>query len=165
MANAQSLIAELLQAADIEINGDRAWDMQVVDDRFFGDVLARGNLALGEAYMRGDWNCAQLDQFFYRLLTHKVHEKVHPSRLLWHHFKHRFFNLQSSQRAWQVGQRHYDLGNHLYQSMLDQRMVYTCGYWAKAETLEQAQADKLELVCQKLNLKAGMRILDIGCGW
>lgn len=110
-------------------------------------------------------NATSWISFFYQLLSHKVHEQVSPSRLLWHHLKHRFFNLQNAKRVWQVGQRHYDLGNQLYQSMLDERMVYTCGYWAKAKTLEQAQTDKLELVCQKLNLKAGMRVLDIGCGW
>ena len=165
MANAQAFIAELLAPADIQINGNRPWDMQVRETDFLNDVLARGNLALGEAYMAGDWDCNQLDVFFCRLLAHKVHEHIKPSRLLWHHLKGRLFNLQSKKRAWQVGEHHYDLGNRLYRAMLDERMVYTCGYWEHAQDLNRAQQDKLELVCKKLQLKPGMKVLDIGCGW
>ncbi|WP_417686772.1 cyclopropane fatty acyl phospholipid synthase [Pseudidiomarina gelatinasegens] len=165
MANAQAFIAELLAPADIQINGNRPWDMQVRETDFLNDVLARGNLALGEAYMAGDWDCDQLDVFFCRLLAHKVHEHIKPSRLLWHHLKGRLFNLQSKKRAWQVGEHHYDLGNRLYRAMLDERMVYTCGYWEHAQDLNRAQQDKLELVCKKLQLKPGMKVLDIGCGW
>lgn len=50
--------------------------------------------------------------------------------------------------------------------MLDSRMIYSCGYWKGANTLEEAQTAKLNLVCQKLDLRpGGMRVLDIGCGW
>jgi cyclopropane-fatty-acyl-phospholipid synthase len=49
--------------------------------------------------------------------------------------------------------------------MLDQRMVYSCGYWKDATTLDEAQEAKLDLICQKLNLRSGMHILDIGSGW
>lgn len=75
------------------------------------------------------------------------------------------FNLQSSRRAYVVGEAHYDLGNDLYEKMLDKRLVYTCGYWKDAKTLDEAQEAKLDLVCRKIGLKAGNRILDIGCGW
>lgn len=165
MANAQAFLKELLAPADIQINGNRPWDMQLYDANFIPGVLAQGNLALGEAYMANEWECEQLDVFFCRLLAHQVHEHVKPSRLLWHHLKSRFLNLQNQRRAWQVGQHHYDLGNNLYRAMLDSRMVYTCGYWEHSHDLEQAQQDKLELVCQKLKLQPGMRVLDIGCGW
>ncbi|WP_417657744.1 cyclopropane fatty acyl phospholipid synthase [Pseudidiomarina aestuarii] len=165
MSSSKAFITELLGQADIAINGSRPWDLQVHDESMFADVLARGNLGLGESYMAGAWNCVQLDELFYRLLKAKLHEQVRPSRLLWHHLKSRLFNLQSTSRAFEVGQRHYDIGNPLYQAMLDSRMVYTCGYWHHAHSLEQAQEHKLELVCQKLQLQPGMRILDIGCGW
>jgi cyclopropane-fatty-acyl-phospholipid synthase len=49
--------------------------------------------------------------------------------------------------------------------MLDKRMIYSCAFWKKAKTLDEAQVDKLEMVCRKLELKPGMRVLDIGCGW
>ena len=165
MNKTHQLIAELLAPADIQLNGDRPWDIQLRDDYFLQQLLSRGNLALGEAYMAGDWDCEALDVLFCRILTHRLHEHVQPTRLLWHVVKSHLFNLQTPKRAWQVGFRHYDLGNRLYQAMLDERMVYTCGYWRHAQSLTDAQRDKLELVCQKLNLQPGMRVLDIGCGW
>ncbi|RUO58740.1 cyclopropane fatty acyl phospholipid synthase [Pseudidiomarina insulisalsae] len=161
----ESYVAQLLQRADIQINGSRPWDMQVHRHEVLNDALARGNLGLGEGYMRGDWDCEQLDEFFHRILRAKLGHEIRPAKLLWQHLKARFLNLQSRRRAFQVGEYHYDLGNTLYQAMLDSRMVYTCGYWQRADNLEDAQRDKLELVCRKLQLKAGMRVLDIGCGW
>jgi cyclopropane fatty-acyl-phospholipid synthase-like methyltransferase len=60
---------------------------------------------------------------------------------------------------------HYDIGNDLYTRMLDERMVYTCAYWKNATTLAEAQEAKLDLVCRKIDLRAGMHMLDLGCGW
>ncbi|RUO75260.1 cyclopropane fatty acyl phospholipid synthase [Idiomarina seosinensis] len=165
MATSKAYVEELLSRADIRLNGDRAWDMQVHDDSVFDQALSRGNLGLGEAYMAGLWDSPALDQFFHRLLRSGIQNEVNPARLIFHSLKARMFNLQDSKRAWEVGQHHYDIGNELYQRMLDERMVYTCGYWRDANDLNQAQRDKLELSCQKLGLKPGMRILDIGCGW
>ncbi|EQD78030.1 cyclopropane-fatty-acyl-phospholipid synthase, partial [mine drainage metagenome] len=64
-----------------------------------------------------------------------------------------------------MGKRHYDTGNDLFEAMLGKRLVYSCGYWAQADNLDDAQAAKLDLICRKLRLKPGMRVLDIGCGW
>ncbi|MGQ0841705.1 class I SAM-dependent methyltransferase [Actinokineospora sp.] len=63
---------------------------------------------------------------------------------------------------------HYDLSNEFYKRVLDPQMAYSCGYWTSREpgyTVEDAQRDKLDLVCTKLGLKPGMRMLDVGCGW
>lgn len=61
---------------------------------------------------------------------------------------------------------HYDVGNDFYEIVLGPSMVYSCAYWDSPEaTLEEAQRDKLELVCRKLDLKPGQRLLDVGCGW
>jgi cyclopropane-fatty-acyl-phospholipid synthase len=73
-------------------------------------------------------------------------------------------NLAKSQ-AYRDGKVHYDLGNDFYQAMLGNNMVYSCGYWKNAATLEEAQVAKLDLVCRKLGLRKGQRVLDIGCGW
>ncbi|NGO14399.1 class I SAM-dependent methyltransferase [Streptomyces sp. HC44] len=61
---------------------------------------------------------------------------------------------------------HYDVGNDFYEIVLGPSMVYSCAYWASPDgTLEDAQRDKLELICRKLDLKPGLRLLDVGCGW
>jgi cyclopropane-fatty-acyl-phospholipid synthase len=61
---------------------------------------------------------------------------------------------------------HYDVGNDFYEIVLGPSMVYSCAYWESGTaTLEDAQRDKLELVCRKLGLRAGQRLLDVGCGW
>lgn len=159
------IMHELLHKADIQIGGDRPWDMRIHDPSVAERAMAYGNLGLGEAYMEGQWDVDRLDEFFFRLIRNKVHEQVQPFRLIFHSLRARLLNLQTARRSWQVGEAHYDLGNDFYQAMLDPRMTYTCGYWKDAETLDQAQEHKLELICRKLELEPGMRVLDIGCGW
>ena len=77
--------------------------------------------------------------------------------------------LHSKRRDAQVVSHHYDVGNDFYRLFLGPSMVYSCGYWSRPETgtpgLEDAQHDKLDLVCRKLGLEPGMRLLDVGCGW
>lgn len=64
---------------------------------------------------------------------------------------------------------HYDLSNDFYELLLDPRMAYSCGYWTQPESAHygpaDAQRDKLDLICRKLDLRPGMRFLDVGCGW
>jgi len=156
----------MLDKADVRINGDRPWDMLMRDESVAERVLAYGSLGLGESYMDGDWHAERLDEFFTRVLAARLDREVeHPIRLAIHAIRHRFFNLQNMRRAWQVGEAHYDLGNGFYEKMLDRRMTYTCGYWAQASDLESAQEAKLDMICRKLDLKPGQRVLDIGCGW
>ncbi|MCL7930657.1 cyclopropane fatty acyl phospholipid synthase [Halomonas llamarensis] len=158
-------VADLLAQANIEINGERPWDMQLNASGVIENALSRGNLGLGESYMNGDWDAESLDQFFYHLMRAQLHLRVKPTQLMYHSLKAKFFNRQSAKRAWEVGEKHYDLGNEFYAAMLDQRMTYTCGYWKNAANLDEAQEAKLDLICRKLKLKPGMRVLDIGCGW
>ncbi|WP_105104449.1 cyclopropane fatty acyl phospholipid synthase [Microbulbifer pacificus] len=162
---APHLLVELLRTADIQINGDRPWDMQLHRAQALDEIVARHSLGLGESYMRGDWSCMALDQFFYRLLRANLQNQIKPFRDLWRITRSFVVNLQSPRRAFQVGEHHYDLGNDFYRAMLDRRMTYSCGYWKDADNLEQAQAAKLDLICRKLELQPGMRLLDIGCGW
>ena len=166
MDQAQRLAREILQTADVLVNGERAWDLRVKDERFFGRVLAGGSLALGESYMDGWWDCDALDELVRRILSNDLQQKVKPSLkvfLLW--LRASLVNRQRRSRAYNIGERHYDLGNDLYRLMLDKGMNYSCGYWKRAKNLDEAQEDKLELVCRKIGLGKGMRILDIGCGW
>jgi cyclopropane-fatty-acyl-phospholipid synthase len=163
-SRALDVLERLLAQADVKLNGERPWDIRVHDPRTAGRVLAQGSLGLGESYMEGWWDCEALDELFCRLLRARLDERVSPTTV-WHSLRARLFNLQSVRRAWQVGKAHYDLGNDFFAAMLDSRMTYTCGYWARATNLEDAQAAKLDLVCRKLGLRPGMRLLDIGCGW
>jgi cyclopropane-fatty-acyl-phospholipid synthase len=163
---ARNVITELLQSAGIEINGNHPWDVQVHDDRFYQRVLRDTDLGLGESYMDGWWDCEALDEMINRIFLARLDEKVKKSpRLVFHALKSKLFNRQTKSRSRIVGERHYDLGNDLYNAMLDSRMNYTCAYWKEAETLDKAQEDKLDLVCKKIDLKPGMKVLELGCGW
>lgn len=166
MTNLKHKIQELLATADIQINGTRRFDIQVHDERLYGRILRGGSLGLGEAYMDGWWDCTALDEFFGRVLTAELDRRVRANwRLLGYAALARVMNLQSQRRAFEIGRRHYDIGNDLYQAMLGERMTYTCGYWKQATNLDEAQEAKLDLVCRKIGLKPGDRVLDIGCGW
>ncbi|VEJ54314.1 cyclopropane fatty acyl phospholipid synthase [Pragia fontium] len=160
------IISELLQKADIEINGPRPFDIEVHNPQFFKRVLQQGSLGLGESYMDGWWSCQRLDIFFQRILRAGLDKSI-PNRFkdLLRIAGARLFNRQSKRRSWMVGKKHYDLGNDLFNLILDPYMQYSCGYWKEAETLEQAQQAKLKMICEKLQFKPGMKLLDIGCGW
>lgn len=162
------VLRDLIAEAGLRINGDAPWDIQVRDPDVYRRVLAKGSLGFGEAYEDGLWECAQLDELFTRLLAVDIDEKLKVFtrlRLLGEYLRQQLFNLQSEKRAYQVGERHYDIGNDVFEAMLDSSMSYSCGYWAKADNLEDAQRDKLDLICRKLELKPGERLLEIGCGW
>ena len=158
-------VERLLALADVEIGGKRSWDIQVHDDRLYAKLLAGGSLALGQSYMEGWWDCIRLDEFFYRILHKQLDTMVKPRTRYYDELRARVFNLQKPSRAFLIGRHHYDIGNTLYRLMLDERMIYSCGYWEAASTLDEAQEAKLNLVGRKLKLQPGMRILDIGCGW
>ena len=165
-SNTTNIITKLLALADVKINGKRPWDIKVNNPNFYSKVLSGGSLAFGESYMDGWWDCKALDQLFYKIISAKLDKKIKKD--IWltlQAVRAKIFNLQSKKRAFQIGERHYDMGNDLYKIMLDKRMTYTGGYWKNAKTLDRAQEAKLDLVCKKLNLKPGQKILDIGCGW
>jgi len=155
----------LLAEADVRIGGDRPWDLQVRDPRLYARALGQGSLGLGEGYMDGWWDAASLDGLLFRLLEARLDERVHGAGEMFDALRARLTNLQSPRRSGEVGRRHYDLGNDLYAAMLGKRLVYSCGYWRDAADLDAAQEAKLDLVCRKLRLAPGMRVLDIGCGW
>ena len=164
--SAEQQMTDLLATADIEVNGGRPWDIQVNNNNFFDRVSSSGSLGLGEAYMEGWWDCQALDQFFFKLLRHGIEQKFRTSPpVIANTIRAVIFNRQSRRKAFEVGEKHYDAGNDLFELMLDPHMAYSCGYWKDAGNLQQAQEAKLELICRKLQLSPGMNLLDIGCGW
>jgi cyclopropane-fatty-acyl-phospholipid synthase len=168
LPKASSLVHALAAETGVRINGDAPWDIRVADPRFYQRVFLEGSLGFGEAYMDGWWNCDRLDQLFHRLLAADIDRKIDnwvKFRRFGAFLRRALFNLQSRRRAFQVAERHYDVGNDLFAAMLDPTMSYSCGYWRQASTLAEAQRDKLDLICRKLYLQPGERLLDIGCGW
>ena len=167
MADFKETVSTLLESVDIQVNGTRPFDIQVHNKHFYSRVLSGKSLGLGESYMDGWWDCEALDQFCYQMLLGRIDKQIkikNPAFLL-HVLRAYFLNAQSKKRAYIVGKEHYDTGNDLFALMLDQRMIYSCGYWDGANNLDQAQVNKLDLVCRKLHLKAGMKVLEIGSGW
>ena len=166
MVSNKDTVTKLLSLAGINISGNNPWDIKIINDDFYDRVIAWGSLGLGESYMDGWWDCQQLDEFFYRILRSDIESQIKKNWvLLLTALTARVMNLQSKKRAFQIGEQHYDIGNDLFINMLDKRMTYSCGYWRNAVTLDEAQEHKLDLICRKLGLQPGMKILDIGCGW
>ena len=167
---ARARVEALLAPAGLRLDGARPEDPVVHDARFFGRVLRQGSLGLGESYVEGGWDSAALDVTLSRMLAARLEQRVTGAWRRFDDWRARLFNLQSRRRARAVGERHYDLGNALYRAMLGPTMVYSCAYWrapgrAPAVSLDAAQCAKLDLVCRKLQLRPGERVLDIGCGW
>ncbi|MEK7619661.1 MAG: cyclopropane fatty acyl phospholipid synthase [Patescibacteria group bacterium] len=165
MSQRASFIVSLLESADIRVNGSRPWDLLVHDERVFDRTLAEGSLGFGESYMDGWWDCEALDEMLTRVFRSDIDRRVRNWRTALRVLGARARNAQRKSKAFEIGERHYDVGNDLYKQMLDPRMTYTCGYWKNASDLASAQEAKLDLVCRKIGLKPGMRVLDIGCGW
>ena len=166
MKSDKQIIKSILDKAGITIDGDKPYDIQVHNDAAYGRILRQGVLGLGESYMEGWWDCPNLDQFFDKVFTADLEKQIQGNWDIVLKVASKYvLNAGRKSKAFKVGQKHYDIGNDLYRIMLDKRMTYTSGYWQNATTLDDAQLAKLDLVCRKIGLKKGDKILDIGCGW
>jgi len=162
----KEVVVRLLSSAGIELNGSNPYDIQVKNENLFKRILRDGILGFGEAYMDDWWTCASLDQLTDRLRRANIRNEIKKNwKLGWSIFRSRLFNLQNPGRSFQVGEQHYDVGNDLYKAMLDKRMLYTCAYWKNSDNLDAAQEAKLDLICKKIGLEAGMTVLEFGCGF
>lgn len=171
MKIAERIITEAFNRVGVTVNGIEPWDIRVNDSRFYWRVLSQGSLGLGESFMAGWWDCQSLDQFFERLLRNGLPwvERLSPPSVTLA-LKSKLRDLAPKHLAFNIGKVHYDLGNSLFESMLDPTMSYSCGYnfeeqLAGSGQLHAAQVAKLDLICRKLELEPGQRVLDIGCGW
>lgn len=164
--DAREKVSTLLGYADIRIDGNRPWDIRVHNEELFKKVIHMGTLGAGEAYMDGWWDCDALDEMFCKAI--KAHlergiSKTLPAYVLT--LYQSVFNMQSRGRAAQVAETHYNFDNAMFECMLGPTMNYSCGYWRNADTLDEAQKAKMDLIARKLYLEPGMTVLDIGCGW
>ena len=162
----KSLVTELFGKANITINGLQPFDIRVHNEQFYKRVLQQGQLGIGESYMDGWWDCDDIPEMINRflradLLTDTSQNIRYLLNLIWV----RLTDIGSISRAFEVGKKHYDLGNDLFEKMLDENMIYSCAYWKDAATLGEAQIQKLDLICRKIKLTPGMKVLEIGCGW
>lgn len=164
--DAKTMVTSMLAVADIRIGGNRPWDIQVHNPDLYQRVLRQGTLGTGESYMEGWWDCDQLDVMFCRAIRAHLEAKIHNNLPVFAIMAAQtLFNLQSVARATMVAEQHYNMDNAMFARMLGPTMNYSCGYWKDASTLDEAQNNKMELICRKLDLKEGMSVLDIGCGW
>jgi cyclopropane-fatty-acyl-phospholipid synthase len=166
MKKDKEFIAKLLAKADITINGSRPYDIQVHNEDLYSRIIKEGSLGLGEAYMDGWWDAEKLDEFFNRVVGSHLHDRI---KFNWNdiktYLKSKLFNRQNYKTSKEVAEKHYDLSPKLYMSFLDPYNQYTCGYFRDTTDLNKAQEDKLRLICEKLKITKGDKVLDIGCGW
>lgn len=162
----KEIVKDKLRNTDIKINGNRPWDILVKDERFYSYVLQKESMGLGESYMFGWWECKDLEGFLFRIIRMNPTKKQFKfTKIWWYYFKAKVINRQTKNKSINVADIHYNIGNDLYEKMLGNTMIYSCGYWRNASDLDKAQNDKLDLICRKLKLQSGDRVLDIGCGW
>lgn len=162
----EKLVKDMFQKADIRINGFRPFDIQVLNNSFYRRIVRHGQLGLGESYMDGWWECDAIDQMTEKFIrAGLLNETAKNIRYILNYISVFFSDIGKISDAYEVGRTHYDLGNELFGKMLDKRMIYSCAYWKDTDSLEEAQEQKLDLICRKLNLTPGMKVLDIGCGW
>lgn len=165
MKNEKEIVTELAAQAGIAVNGKDPWDIQVHNEGFYARVLKNPYLGLGESYMDGWWGCERLDEFFSRVLRANLDDRLKNWTMAAHYVKAALFNHQTRSRARKVARQHYDIGNELYKRMLGRTMAYSCGYWKDAKDLDAAQEAKFDLICRKIGLEPGMKVLDLGCGF
>jgi len=141
--------------------------LDIRDRAFFRRIATRGKLGLGESYTAGEWNTDDLVGLFELLLQNagaagERHARVR--RLL--ELRPRLNRRNGLLRARRNISYHYDLGNELFELMLDETMTYSCAIFESPEqSLAEAQQAKYERLCRALSLHPGDHVLEIGCGW
>jgi len=154
--NYKALCEDVLALAGVTINGKNPWDIQITNDELYRRAITEGELGVGEAYMDKWWDAEKVDEFIFHILDAELDEKVRKKlTIVIKLLSAKLFNMQSKSRAFIVGEKHYDLGNDLFRSMLDKRMNYSCAYWNNTKDLNEAQENKLELICKKIGLTPG----------
>ena len=160
------VVENMFLKAGIHCNGTQPYDIKVLNSAFYDRVLRDGQLGIGESYMDGWWECDAIDEMVEKFINAGLLKDAEKNfRFILNYFKVKLTDIGKPSKAYEVAEKHYDLGNKLFETFLDKRMVYSCAYWKGATNIDEAQENKLDLVCRKLDLKPGMKVLDIGCGW
>jgi cyclopropane-fatty-acyl-phospholipid synthase len=140
------------------------------DERFFLRALTGADIGIGESYMDGDWTTPDLVALV-RLCVRNLrlfdtsHKLAYAARGVVSRLRHRLRSNTITGSRKNI-RAHYDLGNDFYKLFLDPQMLYSCAHFRRHDdTLETAQQQKLDLICRKLQIEPGDRVLEIGCGW
>lgn len=150
--------------------GEPSAIIEVKHPEFYRRLLQGGSIAAGEAYMDGWWDSPDLSALMELMAINmaaldSIEDKSSLlTRILYKlgHWVNRNTLAQSRENI----QAHYDLGNDLYETFLDERMLYSSGIYATpTDTLEQAQINKMERLCQQLKLESTDQVMEIGTGW
>ena len=161
----ERIVSILFGRAGISVGSSSEDDICINDPSFFSDLLFGGSIGLGDSYIAGKWDSNRIDELVFKILSSGIYQKV--SRLyniVWS-VAGKFSNPQNRTGAKKVIEQHYDLPANFFASFLDPYLQYTCGFFNDTESLGEAQIRKMDLICQKLKLTHGTRVLDIGGGW
>ena len=166
VTSSKRLCAEVLEKAYVPLNSEFPWSIHVHNEKLWDRIVAQRTLGVGEAYIDGWWDCESIDQMVARIQQAGALANFRPNvRMGITVLQAVLSNSQTKRKARTSVQQHYDIGDDLYTRMLGETMAYSCGYWAHSDNLTSAQYAKFDLICRKLKLQPGMRVLDIGCGW
>ena len=163
---------DILVIFDKNKNNDKNKAIITIKDKsIFNDIITEGTLGLGEGYMYGKWDTPDLYLLLKKLIMNreKLEKNLKFNLNNYLYYLSCIFTNKNSigYNSKKVIDEHYNLSNNLYENMLDKKyMQYTCAYWKpETKTLQEAQINKLKLIACKLNLKPGMNVIDIGCGF
>jgi len=164
------VLQKAFKKASISVNTtEHDVQMEVYDLSMVSQIIRDGTLGLGESYIEGKWKVNDLVKFYQNLKANQAELERHIKsswKLVWYAVKAKILNMNSPFRSKEVIDLHYNLGNELFVAMLGPTMQYTCGYWKnETRTLDTAQWNKMRLLSMKLNLKKGLKVLDIAAGF
>jgi len=147
--------------------GAPAFTIHIKTGRAARDIVMKSSLGFGEAYTRGEVD-VEGDLQAVALMSYELQERVLKGSL-WERVRYMlgFFARRNTLAGSKKNiAAHYDLANSFYQLWLDAEMQYTCAYFnGPTDTLEDAQIQKMDLVCRKLRLQPGELVVEAGCGW
>jgi len=151
-------------------SGSSSTSIRVHNPRFYREVVLRGSLGAADAYQKGWWDAEDLTELFRIFLRRRGHATPFEHPVAWFGafpaYLHHLLRNNTRIGAKRNIQAHYDLGNEFFKLFLDPTLTYSSGIFEPAEvSLQQASEIKLRRFCNKLGLKPGMRVVEIGSGW
>ena len=167
----QTLNKEMVPLEIIDINGNKystalqdiKHKILIKDRKFFKALISPDAFSLGEAYVKGYFDISGSIKELYELVCGKLLNINQRKRGLT--FFPNFF-MKTREKEKENIEYHYNVPSDFYRLFLGETMGYTCGYYtSENETMNNAQIEKMDIICRKLRLKKGEKLLDIGCGW